>query len=243
MASDEAKSKRLQSFFGWGWDLAEPLTMAVVFIALRNSGIVAVGAIELPYTVFVLFGLLLYQSFADALLTSVGLVRQSSGLLKNPNVEAECLIVTCCARIAIQSVFRIVVMLAVAIGMGAWSAAGILKFVALFPLILLPGVALGLVLAPLNAIYEDVGRATRIAVNLFRFASPVFYVMPTSGPLAYLQLVNPVGAILSLLRSLATTNTTAEFLVVLIWVSPLVLLAGIGTLFFRLSLPILQERT
>src|SRR5690606_19389934 len=86
--------------------------------------------------------------------------------------------------------------------LGAFSPRGFLKFLACYPLLILTGMALGLILAPFNAIYNDVERAIRLLILPLRFASPVFFVIASER----LIQMNPIAVLIVNLRDLATLN-------------------------------------
>ena len=112
----------------------------------------------------------------------------------------------------------------------------------LFPAIILAGLPVGILLAPFNAIYSDVGRVTRIVLNPIRYATPVMYLIPQTGVWETILAFNPVAAILTSLRSLATLNVMEDPRGFVFWVVIHGCLFLVGWFIFHISIPVLAEK-
>jgi lipopolysaccharide transport system permease protein len=153
-------------------------------------------------------------------------------------VAPEVLILSVAFRVAFNSSFRIVVLIVFSLAMGAFSPMGFVKFLACFPLLILAGMALGLILAPFNAIYNDVDRAVRLLILPLRFASPVFFVFASEK----LTRANPVAVLINNLRDLATANHFSDSGALALWSAAFALLFLCGWYLFHLAVPVLAER-
>lgn len=238
----DVKTEYSQSVFGMLWDFADPLALGLIFYFLQRTRIINMGEISIPYAVFVVFGILIYITFVDAVLIPLTLIQRSKAMLVHLRLSPECLLMSAFFRILFNSSFRVVIMLAFAIGMDAFSWVGLLKFLLLFPTIILAGMCIGVFAAPFNVIFSDVGRAVRIILNPLRYATPVFYVIPTGFPFNYINLVNPISLVLSDLRSVATENVFVDAIGFSTRVGMFGLIFFIGWFIFHLSIPILAER-
>src|SRR5687768_9350454 len=49
--------------FGMLWDFVEPIVIAVVFMFLRSGGVIKYEHHAVPYPIFVIYGVLLWQTF------------------------------------------------------------------------------------------------------------------------------------------------------------------------------------
>ena len=54
-------AKYRQTMFGYVWAFLPPIVGTVVFLFLRRSGLFAVGETEVPYALFLLAGMVLWQ--------------------------------------------------------------------------------------------------------------------------------------------------------------------------------------
>lgn len=242
LALKDIKSEYAKSAFGIVWDLLDPLVLGIVFLMLFKARVFDAGEIRMPYSVFVVYGILLYQVFSEATLLSVEVMHRSQGLLTQLKLPPEALILSVIYRVAFSSIFRIAVMVLFSLLGGAFSPVGFLKFLLGFPIIILYGVAIGIFLAPFNAIYRDVARFVRVVLVPLRYLSPVLFMIPNTSMLGLVLLVNPLASILSNLRLLATNNMLTDVRLALIHCGALAILGLVGWFIFHLSIPVLAER-
>lgn len=231
-----------RSLAGLLWDFLDPLILGIVFYFLMQARIINTGDIGIPYALFVIYGVMLYQTFSDAVTSPLSLITRSKNMLTHLSLSPEALIGSVGCRVLFYSFFRIIIMLAFGLAMGKWSFFGILAFLLLFPIIILCGMSIGVLLAPFNTLYGDVGRIVVILLTPLRYMTPVLYAMPDKGFLSYVDTVNPLTPLLSGLRDLATSGTLhhpEKFLLVSAAFSILFLL---GWFIFHISLPILAEK-
>lgn len=238
----DVKAEYAKSAFGLLWDFIDPLVLGCVFYFLKRASVINAGDIAIPYPVFVVYGLLLYQTFVDSVTLPLDVMRRSRVMLTHLNIAPEALVLSVFFRVLFISYFRIIVMLAFSLALQSFSLVGFVKFLLCYPLIVLAGMSIGIFLAPFNAIYKDVGRATRIILFPLRYATPVFYQIPNVAPFSLLFILNPVALLLTNLRSLATQGF---FMDVPGLVARCCFFAGlflVGWLVFHLAVPILAER-
>ncbi len=242
LALKDIKSEYAKSAFGIVWDLLDPLVLGIVFYALWQAKVFNAGEIHMPYAVFVVYGILLYQIFSEATLLSVEVMHRSQNLLTQLKLPPEALILSVIYRVAFSSIFRIAVMVLFSLLGSALSPVGFIKFLLCFPLIILAGVAIGIFLAPFNAIYRDVARFVRVILVPLRYVSPVLFLIPKTSILNILLLFNPLGTILPNLRLLATNNAVADLGLTLAHCGALAIIGLVGWFIFHLSIPVLAER-
>ena len=238
----EIKSQYSQSALGIFWDFVDPLILGLVFYFLRNSNVFTTGETSMPYSIYIIFGLLLFQMFADATLQTTTIMTTSRQLLQHQKLYPEVMLLSVFFQVMFFSFFKIAVMLGFAFATGAFSLVGLLKFILLYPAIILAGLAIGTLLAPFNAIYRDVGRFVRMIILPARFLSPVLFVFPDTLFYRVLVLGNPFALILNNLRLLAVTNTVVDVLPMLVHCVVLLVIGLVGWFIFHLSVPIIADR-
>ncbi|OPZ08045.1 MAG: ABC-2 type transporter [candidate division BRC1 bacterium ADurb.BinA292] len=227
--------------FSLVWDFLEPLMLALVFIALMHSGVVSDRGIEMPPAVFITFGVLMWMTFSEAVTMPLGVVGKSRHLVTQTSIVPEALILSVVWRVAFNSIFRIAILAIVAAALGSLSPVGFLKFLLLFPAIVLLGLALGILLAPFNTIYNDIGRFVNILLRPLMYASPVLYARSMHPLLDTFNACSPVSIVLVNLRSLATRNVLEQpgLLASCVGMSLLFL---VGWFIFHVSIPVVAER-
>ncbi len=117
----------------------------------------------------------------------------------------------------------------------------ILTPVPLINLVLL-GTFLGVLLAPLGVLYQDISKGLTLITGFWLFLTPVVYPVPRNGIFGFLVQMNPVTPLLVTVRDLATTGVVSEpnsF-----WIVSVITLVGLllTWIAFRLAMPFVVER-
>jgi len=238
----DIKADYSQSKFGALWDFLEPIVLAFIFIMLRRGNVISSGDILIPYSVFIIYGLLSWQTFAESVKLPLSVLQSSKTLLNQVKIPPESLLVSVFLKVAFNAAFRIVVMLVLSFFMNALSWLGFALFLLLFPAIILVGMAAGLLLSPFNVIYNDVGKLVNVTLRPLMYASPVLWAVSPISILGVFNAYNPIGIVISNLRSLATQGIFVDL-------APFVITTGVSLLvfcfswfIFHLSIPILSHK-
>lgn len=243
----DLRAEYSRTAFGILWDFLDPLILGGVFYLLMQFRVIDPGDLAVPYALFVIYGLLIYQTFAEGITLSLDVMRRSGAMLTHLKVPPEALLLSVVYRLFFNSAFRIAVMLIFSLvmipaareaGLQAFSAVGFLKFLALYPLVILAGMSIGVLLAPFHVVYSDIGRAVRTILLPLRYATPVLYQIP----IGWLLAINPIALLLSNLRSVATTDTFASPVEFAVRMGVFAILFLVGWFVFHVSVPVLAER-
>lgn len=230
-----------QSLLGYFWAIVPPALHMLVFVYLNRAGYFSVGATPLPYPVFLLSGLILWQAFCDAVHMPLRMVQQSHTILTKVNFPREALLLAGLGEIAFGFVIRAMLLLPVLWWYEievSWQV--LLAPVGLFLLIVL-GVTLGLLITPLGLLYQDVSQGIPLVLSLWMFLTPVIYPADTAAA-SPVMAWNPVAPVLDAARGwLLSTNPETHGAILVIGVVALLALL-FGWLLYRLALPILIER-
>jgi teichoic acid transport system permease protein len=253
LALKDIRADYTRAKLGMLWDFLDPLVFVGIFLFLQTVGIFNAGNIgATPYVVFIAFGFLLYHTFMDSVLRTTEIIKKSKNLIQHTRLAPECLILSLFYRLLFDASFRVAILVLISVGSrfvlgetGAFSFIGFIKFLVLFPLIILSGMAIGINLAPLHTIYNDVGRIARLILMPLRFLTPVMYDLTDrlkGHGAQWINLCNPVTSILADLRSLATANTLEYGASFAAWLAIYAVLFLFGWFLFHVSIPILADR-
>lgn len=238
----ELRGEYAKSRLGLFWDFAEPLVLAVVFMFLRKGAIINFENQDMPYALFVIFGMLLWRTFTDSLTLPLNIFHRSRAMITQTRVPPEALTLSVLYRVLFNASFRLVTLLGFALVMQTYSIIGFVKFLALVPAIVVVGMSFGILLAPINTIYNDVGRFIGIVLVPLMYISPVMFIIPADSGFAILQQANPITYLITPLRSLATLN---EFPYCIHFWSTLGVSTAVGMFgcyVFHLAIPILGDK-
>lgn len=234
-AARDIKVRYKQTVLGFAWVLLQPLALTTVY-SLIFGRLARLPSDGVPYPLFLLSGLVLWQYFAAATNTaSVSLVAQGALISK---VYFPRLIVLLSPLLAGLVDFAIVltVVLIIQIAWGVYPGPTLL----LAPFfVLLAGAAVLAVsvwLSALDAFYRDVRYLLGFALQVAYFATPIVYPLSVVPP-AYVKLyaLNPMAVIIEGFRWSLLGGATAppDPLRLLIAVAIIFAVLASGYLFFR----------
>ncbi len=231
-----------QTFLGYLWVFLPPLVTTVTFVFLNAQKIIRISETEIPYPAYVMIGTLLWQGFADAVLSPLKIINQSKSFLAKMHFPREALIMAGIGEVLFSFTIRLVLMFCVFIwyriplpATAILAPAGILSMMAL-------GLMFGIVLTPLGVLFQDIEKGLPLILGMWMLLTPVVYPLPTSWPASLLSKLNPVSPLLVTTREMITTGTLTQLHPFLIILGVTMLLLLLGWVLYRLALPHLIER-
>ena len=232
-----------QSFLGFFWIFIPPVMTAVGLTFAQSNGVVNLGETDIPYPAYVVFSMAIWQTFVDALTGPVVAVNAAKPMLAKIRFPPEAIII---AKLG-EVFFNLIIKLILIVGLFLWFRVSVTWFIVLAPValvhLILLGTAVGLWLAPLGVLYNDIQRVLLIVVIPWLLFTPVIYEMPKQqGSFSFLVQLNPVTPLLVTIRELATTGVLTE--VSGFWLSSglTIILLVTGWIVYRLSMPFIVER-
>jgi lipopolysaccharide transport system permease protein len=204
------QARHRQSRLGYAWAVAPALAIALTWVYLDHVRIVRFGDVGIPYLAYAVAGVLLWQTFSDALHAPLRRLGGARDLLNKTRLPHEAWVLAGALEVAFDLLLRLAVLAVVLVAAGAPVGAAL----ALAPLglvvLLLLGLAIGLALVPLGLLYEDVGKALTLLTSFWFFLTPVVYPWPSDLPGTWLVSLNPVTPVLVTTRAWITGAPGAE---------------------------------
>jgi lipopolysaccharide transport system permease protein len=230
------RAQHRRSLFGYLWLFVPAAAATVTASYVRSRGLLNFVVPDMPYPVFVFAGTMLWQVFLDALNVPLAQLMANRAVVTRLSFPHEGLILSGMWMVLLNTLIRIAALLilcaivSVPVGANAW----------LLPLgigaLALLGLAIGLLLAPLGLLYDDIGRGLTIATALLFFVMPIAYPLAGTG----WQRYNPVLPLINVSRGwLVGAGSPTDV------VLPLVMGAGlliVSWLFYRVSQPHVIQR-
>lgn len=236
------KAQYRQSYLGILWAFLPPLVTAAGLTLASDAQVLNVGSTDFPYPAYVMFSMTLWQTFVESLQAPIQGTVQAKPMLAKIKFPQEAIVLAKLGEVFFNFGIKLIFIIILFIGFKmpitgmAWLAPlGVIQLVML-------GTGIGLFLAPLAVLYQDISRALFLLTGVWLFVTPVVFAMPQQGLFARLVAINPVTPLLVTTRELATTGILTQ--VPQFWlVSILSLLALFPAwLIYRLAMPILVER-
>lgn len=231
-----------QSFLGVAWAFLPPIMLAAGFTLAGDAKVINVAATELPYPAYVMLSMMLWQTFVESLNGPVQAVSNARQMLTRIKFPREAIVLAKLGEVFFNFGVKLLLIAAVFV----WYDVPLTRAAWLAPLALVSlvvlGTFLGLLLAPIGALYQDVANGLTVFTSLWLFLTPVVYPVPSAGTFAAIVRANPVTPLLVTTRELATTGVVSDpyrFLAVSA-------AAFVGLLVtwvvFRLAMPFVIER-
>lgn len=238
----DINSQYRQSLLGISWAFLPSIIMAIGFTLANEANVIQVGKTDLPYPAYVMFSTVLWQTFVEALNAPLQAVILAKPLLAKVNFPREALILAKLGEVFFNFAIKVILIVGVFIWFKVpitWNI--LLAPVAIIHLILL-GTFIGVLLAPLGLLYQDISRGLTLITGFWLFITPIIYPVPKVGIFSLLVNFNPVTPLLVTARELATTGVISH--PVEFWVVSILTFIGliVTWIVFRLAMPFVIER-
>lgn len=238
----DIRAQYRQSFLGYFWAFVPAIAFAAGFTLASNAKIINIGPTALPYPAYVMFSMTLWQTFVEALNAPVQAVVLARPMLARINFPREAIIFAKLGEVFFSFGIKLILIVVVFV----WFQISVSWNVFLAPLALLSlvlfGTFVGVLLAPLGGLYQDVSKGLLIVTGFWLFLTPVVFPVPGGGTFGMIVKLNPVTHLLVTTRELATTGAVSD--PVGFWVVSIVALAGLGLawVIYRIAMPYVIER-
>jgi ABC-2 type transport system permease protein len=241
LSARDLRVRYATSWLGYLWSVLDPLVMSVIYwfvftqIFERSVG-------SDPYIVFLIAALLPWVWFNAAVSDFTQAFRRDSKLVRSTSIPRVIWVGRIILSKGFEFLFALPVLVMFAFVAGAEVTWGVLWFpvAVLLQACLLTG--LGLILAPLCILFEDLERTTKLVLRALFYATPIIYsVQDLPAGFGWLGIMNPLAGIFSMYRSaffLEQWNTASVVASVVISLTLLV----VGVFVFRaLERDVLKE--
>ena len=228
----ELKLRYKQTVVGVAWVVLQPLLAMALFTILLETG-VSIPSEGIPYPVFAYIGLAVWTAFAAAV------TRSSEIFVQDPNLLGNVYFPRLLGPLGVVLPAAVDAAIALAVGAVLMAAYGVAPppAIVLLPLcivwMLVLAAAVGTLLSALNVIYRDVRYAMAFAIQIWLFATPVFYASSLiDGDARLLLFLNPASGLIEAVRAtiLGTPIDVAGEAISLV---TLALVAVAGILYFQ----------
>jgi len=200
-----------QSFLGVLWAMILPLVSIGIFIVLNRSGILNIGDIGAPYSIYALLGMAFWQFFSTGLVGCSNSLVNAGPMILKINVSKKSLVIAAAGKAIVPFIIQIIMVGVLFVGYGrAPSILGLLVPVFIIPLILFT-IGLGFFTSLLNGVMRDIGNIISILLTFMLFFTPVLYGKPKMGILVTLTKYNALYYLVSTPRDLVLNGAIPEW--------------------------------
>jgi lipopolysaccharide transport system permease protein len=231
-----------QSLLGYVWLLLNPLALAAIWIFLRAANVLSFPETSVPYPVYVVTGLFLWQGFVKMLNMPLQHLTSSRPLLARVKFPWEAVLLAGVGEVLFEFALYLAVLVGVFLAFGIEFRADMLWGLPALAVWLSSGLALGLLLTPWGMLYDDVSRGLSVLTSILFFLIPIVYSTPSSMPGVLLVTLNPLAILFVVARDTLMTGQSAYATAFLIITALVTALFVASWVMFRLAIPHLVSR-
>jgi lipopolysaccharide transport system permease protein len=231
----QLRGRARRSLLGYLWLVLPAAAVTILCVYLQSLGVLRAGPTGLPYPLYVLSGVLLWQIFVEALNQPVQQLLAARHLISRSPVPHEAILLAAAFDVLLSAAVRLALLLAAFWAYGAPALPGAGLALGSIGLVLL-GFSIGLWVAPWALLYDDARHALTMATTFWFFLTPVAYRASPQGLIA----LNPVTPLLETARSSLAGGAPGGGFLAVAGAAAVLLVAG--WLLYRLARPHVVER-
>ncbi|MBU1862202.1 MAG: ABC transporter permease [Candidatus Omnitrophica bacterium] len=193
-------AKYKQSLFGYFWVLLLPFITIGTFIFLNRTGVLNISSTDVPYPLFALMGLTVWQLFSVGVVSGTNSIVSAGSMIVKINFPLEVLVFSSMAQTLFEFLIKFCLLIIFFFVFKFVPSWGILFFpLAVIPILILT-VALSLILSLVNGVVRDTANAVALLATFLMFLNPVLY--PLSPDKSILFRLNPLAPLINAPRDL-----------------------------------------
>ncbi len=232
-----------QTALGLFWAFLPPVANTAIWVFLRQVGVFQLGGdIEVNGTVYILTGMILWQTFVEAFQMPMKVVTQNRAMISKLRFPREALLSVGLGEIFFDLAIRCLLLIPAFLSYQVMPGPMILLAIPLAILMILFASGLGMLLMPIGSLYQDVGRFIQLAMPFWMILTPIIYVAGTDFGGQLMVWLNPAAPLIVLARDLILLNESAFWLPGLLVSAISIPLFLFGLAVFRISIPVIVER-
>jgi lipopolysaccharide transport system permease protein len=232
-----------KSIIGVFWVFIPPVFTAGIWIFLNNQKIISIADTPMIYPAFSLCGSLMWAVFAESLTKPIQRYKSAMSMMVKLNFPREAVLLAAIYDLFVSLGLKLLVLIPILWLMGYPPT---LEWIYLIPSLLglmLMGISIGLILVPFGLLYNDISNMITLGLPFAMYLTPVVYPIAKGGILGTIQTINPVTPLLERVRSLFGGYAFDLYTPMCIWLLICIVILLIGLIAFRISLPIIIERS
>jgi len=241
LAIRDIKALYRQSILGIFWAIAPVLMNAAVWIFLQGSGTVNLSNTGMPYPVFVVVGTTFWALLSECLLLPTEVINTNKSIITKINFDKEALITLGILKLLFNLVIKLLLVIAMLFIFKVIPSITIVYFIPILILTIITFVSLGIIISPIGVLYNDIGKALPLFMQVLMYITPVVYIVPQSGIMKFFMNINPLSYVILNLRN-SITGGSIDILFIVILTLVAMFITVIAMIVYRVAMPIITER-
>jgi lipopolysaccharide transport system permease protein len=231
-----------QSILGILWAFIPPIITSLIFIVMQSRNIINFQSTDIPYPVYVLVGMMIWQIFTESLNAPLRSVTASKPMLAKINFPREAIIISSLYLVLFNAFVKLLIIAVILFVFDVPFTWKLLPAILAILMLIVLGIGIGVLLTPFGMLYSDVITGLPILISLWFFLTPVVYPPPDSPPLSLLAIINPVSPLLIAARDFITIGSITNTQACLIVSGLAIVGLAIAWVWYRVTMPVIIER-
>ncbi|GGF14230.1 ABC transporter permease [Subtercola lobariae] len=171
----ELKSRYKDSALGFFWSLIKPLTQLLIYYVFIGTVLGASRGVP-DFAIFVFSGLTIWGLYSEIIATGTSSIVSNGGLIKKIYLPREIFPLAATGSAIFNFFVQFVILVGATLVLGRFPVSlDLLYLPAGFAIVLIWGVAFGILLSALNVYLRDIQYLVEVAMLLLFWASPIVY--------------------------------------------------------------------
>lgn len=203
-------AKYRQSVLGILWAVLMPLAIVCMFIGMRGSGVLSIGDVGVPYVLYAVVGITIWNLFTVGLTAAVNSMIQAGPMVVKINFPKSAVVLAASGQGLVEFIIRTVLITFVFVYYGiAPSPLGATAGVLLLLPIYLLTLGLGFVFSLVAGVLRDITSVLNIVLMTGMFLTPILYPITGESLLAKANVYNPFNYLVNVPRDYILSGTAA----------------------------------
>lgn len=230
----DIKVRYKQTMLGALWAVFQPLTSMMIF-TLFFGNFAKIPSGELPYSVFVLIGLVFWNYFSGILGRASGSLIENESIVKKVYFPREILPLSTIGANFVDFLISFMLLLIMIVYSGLTPNISLLYLLPLGLVIMTFGASgIGFLFSAFNIKYRDVRYILPFFIQMMIFLTPVIYPTSIMRPsFRYLIAINPVVGVIDTMRTVIAGGSVTNWGIVLISMISSILVFFVGLYYFK----------
>jgi len=235
-------AKFRQSLLGLLWVFILPVVSVSFFILLNKAGVLNIGQTDIPYILFALTGITIWQLFSSILINASNSLVNAGGMITKINFPKATLVFAAAGPAIVEFLIRLVMLFGLMVYFQKMPAVTILFVPLIMICLILLALAFGFMLAILTGLIRDIPNVLNLVMTFLMFLTPVLYPKTNAGIFESMNRYNPLSYYVNSIRDFFYLGIYQNLLGLYVVLGGSVLLFFISWRIFILVEPRIAER-
>jgi lipopolysaccharide transport system permease protein len=202
-------AKYRQSALGVIWAILTPLITVGLFVGMSHSGILMIQNVNIPYPLYAIIGLTIWNLFTVGLIACAGSLVNAGSMVVKINFPKVALVLASSWQGIVEFLIRLLLIAAAFMyyGVAPSSKGLILGLLCVIPLYLLM-TGIGFFMSLATGVMRDIPNMLNIVLSAFMLLTPILYPITGNSWLARANVWNPFNYLVNVPRDLILKGQT-----------------------------------